>query len=232
MVAGDVTPDEVRKLATEHYGKLPRRELEPRSEPAEPPRLAETRMTVRRADARVPVFSRFYRVASYAQGRPGTAEGLEMYAHLLGGDATSQLYRVLVEQKKLASEAGASYDGYNRDAGTFAVYAVPRPGVTLEALEKAVDQVMADTLRAAPQAADMARARTKLVASTIYRRDSQFALANAYGQALTIGLTVNDVDAWPARMRAVTGEQVRKAAAGLSRRNAVTGYLLPSGGKK
>lgn len=232
VVAGDVTPEEVRKLATEHYGKLPRRPLEPRSESAEPPRLAETRMTVRRADARVPVFSRFYRVPSYTQGRPGQAEGLEMYAELLGGGATSLLYRTLVEEKKLASEAGADYDGFNRDAGNFVVYAVPRPGVTLEALEKAVDQVMAGAVRAAPQAQDLTRAKTRLVASTIYRRDSQFALANTYGQALAIGLTANDVDTWPSRMRAVTGEQVRQAAAGLSRRNAVTGYLLPSGGKK
>ena len=39
--------------------------------------------------------SRIYRVASYAQGTPGEAEGLETYAQLLGGDQTSLLYRVL-----------------------------------------------------------------------------------------------------------------------------------------
>ncbi len=149
MVAGDVTPEDVRRMAQEACGKLPARELEPRAEAAEPPRLAETRMTITRADARVPIFSRLYRVPSYAQGKPGQAEGLETYAQLLGGDQTSMLYRELVEQKKLASDAGASYDGYNRDSGEFSVYAVPRPGVKLEALEKAIDQVLAQT-RAAP----------------------------------------------------------------------------------
>ena len=143
VIAGDVTPDEVRKMAQDAYGKVPARELQPRAESAEPPRLAETRMTITRADARVPIFSRIYRVPSYAQGRPGQAEALETYAQLLGGDQTSILYRVLVEQKKLATDAGASYDGNARDAGEFSVYAVPRPGVSLEALEKAVDQVLA-----------------------------------------------------------------------------------------
>ena len=93
-------------------------------------------MAITRADARVPLFNRIYRAPSYAQGRPGQAEGLETYAQLLGGDQTSILYRVLVEQKKLATDAGANYDGYARDAGEFSVYAVPRPGVSLETLEK------------------------------------------------------------------------------------------------
>jgi zinc protease len=231
VVAGDVAPEEVRRMAQDAYGKVPARELEPRAEAAEPPRMAETRMTITRADARVPIFSRLYRVPSYAQGRPGQAEGLETYAQLLGGDQTSILYRVLVEQKKLASDAGASYDGYNRDAGEFSVYAVPRPGVRLEALEKAIDQVLAQTRAAPPQAADLSRAKTGLVASVTYRRDSQFALAMAYGQALTIGLTVDDVNEWPARIRAVTAEGVRRAAQSLSRKEAVTGYLLPGGAK-
>ena len=231
VVAGDVTPEEVRRMAQEAYGKLQARELEPRAESAEPPRMSEARMTITRADARVPIFSRLYRVPSYAQGKPGQAEGLETYAQLLGGDQTSMLYRVLVEQKKLASDAGASYDGYNRDSGEFSVYAVPRPGVKLEALEKAIDQVLAQTRAAPPEAVDLSRAKTGLVASVTYRRDSQFALAMAYGQALTIGLTVDDVNEWPARIRAVSAEGVRRAAQTLSRREAVTGYLLPGGAK-
>jgi len=231
VIAGDVTPDEVRQMAQDTYGKVSARELQPRAEFTEPPRLAETRMTIVRSDARVPILSRLYRVTSYAQGRPGQAEGLETYAQLLGGDQTSILYRVLVEQKKLATDAGASYDGYARDAGEFSVYAVPRPGVSLEALEKAVDQVLGVNALALPRDNDLARAKTQLIASVTYRRDSQFALASAYGQALTIGLTVDDVNEWPARIRAVNAEGVRKAAQSLSRRDAVTAHLVPGGGK-
>ena len=49
VVAGDVTPDEVRAAGAAEYGKVPARELAPRAEFAEPPRLAETRMTIVRA---------------------------------------------------------------------------------------------------------------------------------------------------------------------------------------
>ena len=231
VVAGDVTPDDVRKMAQDAYGKVAARELSPRAEFTEPPRLAETRMAITRADARVPLFNRIYRVPSYAQGTPGQAEGLETYAQLLGGDQTSILYRVLVEQKKLATDAGANYDGYARDAGEFSVYAVPRAGVSLEALEKAVDQVLGVTALALPRDNDLARAKTQLIASVTYRRDSQYALASAYGQALVIGLTVDDVNEWPARIRAVSAETVRKAAQALSKKEAVSAYLIPGGAK-
>ena len=165
------------------------------------------------------------------KARPARPKGLETYAQLLGGDQTSILYRVLVEQKKLATDAGASYDGNVRDAGEFSVYAVPRPGVSLEALEKAVDQVLGVNTLALPRDSDLGRAKTELIASVTYRRDSQFALASAYGQALVIGLTVDDVNEWPARIRAVSAEGVRKAAGSLSRKDAVTAYLIPGGGK-
>src|SRR5258707_913994 len=83
-------------------------------------------------------------------------------------------------------------------------------GVSLDALEKAVDQVLGVNTLALPRDNDLARAKTQLIASVTYRRDSQFALATAYGQALTIGLTVDDVNEWPARIRAVNAEGVRK----------------------
>ena len=231
VIAGDVTPADIRTLAQAQYGKVAARTLQPRAEFAEPPRLAETRMTIVRPDARVPVLARNYRVPSYAQASQGQAEALETYAQVLGGDQTSALYRILVEQKKLATDAGASYDGYARDAGEFSVYAVPRPGVSLDLLERAVDQVMAGFVAAPPRAPDLLRAKTGLVAAVTYRRDSQYQMASAYGQALVIGLTVDDVNAWPGRIRAVSADAVRKAAASLSRNEAVTAYLLPEPGK-
>ncbi len=69
------------------------------------------------------------------------------------------------------------------------------------------------------------------MASVIYRRDSQYALASAYGQALMIGLTADDVNEWPDRIRAVTPDNVHNAALRLIRREAVTAYLEPRGVK-
>ena len=65
------------------------------------------------------------------------------------------------------------------------------PGVTLEQIEKAVDQVLQVGTLALPRDNDVARAKTQLIASVTYRRDSQYALASAYGIAVT-GVMVID----------------------------------------
>lgn len=228
IVAGDVTAQEVRTAAETEYGKVPARTIALRAEFAQPPRLSETRMTIARPDVKVPLFLRLYRVVSYTEARPGGAEALETLAQLMGGDATSAFYRELVVKRKLASEVGASYSGYARDDGEFAVYAVPRPGVRFDVLEREVDAVMKTFVMAVPKPADLERAKTQLIADAVYRRDSQYELASAYGEALAIGLTADDVAEWPDRIRAVTSEAVQRAAsADLIKREAVTAFLVP-----
>ena len=75
---------------------------------------------------------------------------------------------------------------------------------------------------------DAALPDPQLVADAMYQRDNQFSLASAYGQALAIGLTTDDVDTWPDRIKAVTSNAVRNAVAkDLPARESVTGYLQP-----
>jgi zinc protease len=229
IVAGDVTQNDVRNAAQAAYAKVPARDLVARNASAEPPRLAETRLAVTRPDAKVPLFMREYRVPSYSEAAPGQAEALEVLSQLLGGDYSSALYRKLVVERKLATAAGATYDGYRRDASEFTVYASPRPGVSFAQLERAVDDILAAYTKPA-NAKEIARAKTQLIAGATYRRDSQYALASAYGQALAIGLTIFDVRAWPDRIQSVTPDAVAKAAHDcLIKREAVSATLTPGG---
>ena len=228
VVDGDVTVDEVRAIANATYGHVPARPLVPRVECAQPARTGETRLAITDPHAKVATFSRDYRVKSYAEAAPGQAESLDVLAALLGGDANSALYRKLVVERKLATEVGASYDGDARDNGKFSIYAVPAPGVSLEVLERATDEIIAKFTAAAPSPADLARVKTQLVAGAIYQRDNQYSMASAYGQALAIGLTVADVQSWPRRINAVGAQDVRGAAAtSLVRRESVTLFLKP-----
>ncbi len=231
IVAGDVEPDEVRALAQEKYGGVPARALAPRAAAAEPPRLAETRLSLTSRAAKLPLFMRIYRVPSYANAAPGAAEALDVLAEILGGGPTSRLYQSLVVDKKIAAAAGAWYDGDARGAGQFGVYAVPREGVSLDQVEKATDDAIGQMSAAPPAAGEFARAKTKLVASAAYERDSQSVLASTYGVALSIGLSTADVEEWPDRIRAVQAAGVRKAAGDHLRKvEAVTGWLLPKAG--
>ncbi len=228
---GDVTPEDVKAAAAETLAKVPARALDPRAAYAEPARLGETRLAIARPDAGVPSFSRSWRVASYSEGRPGQAEALEILAALLGGDANAVLYRALVVEQKLATDAGASYDGDARNAGAFSVYATPRPGVTLPRLEHAIDAILAGFARTPPDASALAHIKIQLIANDVFRRDSQLQLATAYGQALAEGRSVADVQNWPRAIEAVGADAVRAAAAEqLVPRESVSLYLTPGPG--
>jgi zinc protease len=98
MVTGDVTPEEVRKIAEEKYGAVPSRELVPRVDGYSPPRLAETRMNFALPGTKLPQLIRMYRVPGYVKSPKGTAEAMEVMASILGNGATSRLYKTAMDQ--------------------------------------------------------------------------------------------------------------------------------------
>lgn len=232
VVAGDVTPDEVKKLADEHYGKLKNTfDVTPRTRTEEPEPIAPRRVTLTDARAASPIVQRSYLSVSYATAAKGEAEALDVLAELLGGGATSRLYRKLVVEKRLASYAAAWYSGDGLDSGTFGVYGSPVPGGKIEAVEAEIDAVLADIVANGITADELARTKATLIADTVYARDSQGNMARAFGSALTTGITVNDVLEWPKRIEAVTLADVKAAAAKtLDIRRSVTGILLPAPG--
>ena len=181
------------------------------------------------ADSKVeqPSAQRVYLVPSYTSAKEREAAALEVLAHLLGGGPTSALYRALVLDQKIAVAAGAYYMGTALDDTRFFVWALPAPDVTLEALDAAIEAVIGEAARMPASPDDLARAQTRLVADAVYAQDNQASLARWYGAALATGLTVEDVEGWPAQVEAVTAEDVRAAAATyLQKRRAVTGFLV------
>jgi zinc protease len=227
MVVGDVAPEDVRKLAQEKFGAVPARMLAPRVDTPRPPRLAESRLQFAIPGTKLPQLMRFYRAPSYVKAAKGTPEAMELLAAILGGGPTSRLYKTLVVDRKLASEAGAFYNGNTRGPGELGVFATPRDGVSFDMLENAMDQIIRSLTTAPPEMGEFERAKTRLVADYIYQHDNQFALAQDYGTALSIGLTIADVEDWPNRIKAVQAADVRKAAQTyLLKEEAVTGRMV------
>jgi zinc protease len=228
IVAGDVKADEVKALAEQTYGKVPRvAEAPPRVRPREP--VPEAPRTVTLADPRVTQQSvqRYYLVPSYTTGKPGEGEAIEVLAHILGRGANSRLYQELVIAKGLAINAGGGYYGSALDHTRLNLSATPTPNTTLQQLEAGIDAVIADMVERGVTAEELERSKNRLIADAVYAQDSQSMLARWYGSSLTTGLTVDQVKTWPDRLRAVTAEDVRNAARQwLDKRRSVTGYLI------
>jgi zinc protease len=236
IVAGDVTPDEVRKLAAGIYGKVARR-AEPgkRVRPTEPPQRAERRITLAHDRVEQASLQRAYDVPG-ENGAKGEAEALEVLAELLGGGTTSRLYRKLVVEQKIATSVGAYYSGGALDNGSFDLHAVPRGETSLDELETALDAAIADLVENGVSDEELKRAREELLAGAVYAQDSQYLLTRAFGTALTTGRRLEDVQTWPARIASVTADDlVAVARKYLNPSRSVVGILKPAhdeGGKR
>ena len=228
VIAGDVTAEEVRPLVEKTYGKVAKRtEIGPRRRPQEPPPAAVRQVTL--ADSRVaqPSLQRSYLVPSSTTAKDGQSEALEVLAQVLGSGETSRLYRALVIDQHLATNAGSWYQGTSLDDTRFGVYASPLPGVSFTTLEAALDAVIADIGAHGIGEDELDRAKTRLLADTVYAQDNQATMARWYGAALTTGATVEQVAAWPKLIGAVTADEVREAArTWLQKTRSVTGYLV------
>lgn len=230
IVAGDVTPDQVRTLAEKHYGpREPSAAIVPRTRPQEPPQLAERRLTLTDERVSEPYVTRTYLAPERNPGDQKQAAALTVLAELLGGNGTTSVFaRKLTFETQTAVYAAAFYNGTTLDHATFGFYIIPLPGISLADAEAAMDKVVADFLTEGVDPAALERIKAQIRAADIYGRDNVDGLARRYGEALAVGLTVQDVQDWPSVLESVTAEDVIAAAKDvLDRRNAVTGWLMP-----
>lgn len=229
VVAGDVSQDEVKKLAEETYGRVAREPGVLRvARPSEPKQPGIRRIELRDQRARNISMQRYYLTPSYKSAGPGEAEALDTLSIILGDGPTSRLYRQLVEEKNVAANAGASFSAVALDSGTLTVYAVAGGGVKPEGLEQAIDAAIAQFVKDGPTEEELEQAKNAMIASYVYSADNQAGLAQRYGSNLVIGRSIADIEEWPDRVGKVTVAEVKKVAAKyLELQSSVTGFLIP-----
>jgi zinc protease len=143
------------------------------------------------------------------------------------------LYVALVEDQKVAVNAGTfAWTGLH-DQGPAVIYATPSPGVSMEDLETAVTTEIANLLEAGFSDEDVERVRNSMAAEAIYARDSQQSMANLFGSWLAIGGSIEDLMTYSDDVRAVSTEEalaaVRKTFA--DENHYIEAQLLPAEGE-
>ncbi len=230
VVAGDVDPDPVYALAKTYYGVLKRRaEPGPRVRATEPEPIAARTVELRDGRITVPSLRRVYLMPSYFSSDPKQAAALDILAYVLGGSTSSRIYRQLIVERKVAASAGSYYSGSSIDQTRFGFYGTPARGVSLQELEAAIEEVIADLLDGGVSAEEVQRARHSILIASVYERDSQTAMARTFGSILAQGGSVRDVLDWPQTVKSVTADHVNQMARQyLHEHRSVTGYLRPA----
>jgi zinc protease len=233
IIAGDATPEQVRKLAEKFYGPVPQRKIEPRQRPSTGASDLPQRVT--RADARVaePRWGRYYLAPSYRTGETQHAHALQVLARLMGGGETSRLWRVLVDDTRLALSVWASYSATPLGLSSFDIGVHPASATPIVEVESAVGSQLGRLIDEGVNADELERAQNQLLAAAIYAQDSLASGPRSYGAVLATGGTVADIDAWPQRIAAVTPDEIVAAARHVWRPDRlVTSMLTPQAGSR
>ena len=228
VVTGNVTAAEVRELAEKHYGAIPANpDLPERLRTQEPPQTAERRLIYRDARVAQPYVRRSYLAPERDSGDQETAAALVFLSEILGGGTTSFLADELQFSAQIATYSASFYRPVSLDDTTFNIIVVPREGVSLQEAEDAMDTALQKFFETGIDSEQLARIKFQIKADQIYARDDVDRIGNRYGRALSSGLTVDDVQAWPDVLQAVTEDDIMQAARNvLDRRASVTGWIM------
>ena len=233
VIAGDVTPEQVQARWPRNItGRSRRARCRRAIALTEPPKVAATRLTMKSAASPRSSWTRVLpRAELHRRRQRNIAYALQVLAEVLGGGATSRLYkgagrrsgRGAVGRRLLRSRRRAT-------SPTFGFYAdaqearrrspISRPRSRRSSRRRSTDGVTAGRGRRAPSSA--------CETAAIYARDSLERPGAHRRRRARHRAQLDDVQTWPERIGAVTLDEVNAAARLVIHDDiAVTGVLLP-----
>lgn len=212
VVVGDVDHRAVFQRAAATYGRVPARAVGARRIQQEAPQRGIRRLTVK-APAKLPYLMMAWKVPRLQDiGRDREAYALQMLAAVLDGHDASRLARHLVRGQKIAQSAGAGYDGVLRGEALFMLDGQPASGHTVAELEAALRAELKRIQEQGVGAAELARIKTQLIASQIYKRDSLMGQAMEIGGLEVLGMSWRDSARMIEQLQRVSAEEVQAVA--------------------
>ncbi len=217
VVAGDVDPQEVRRLAERYYGRIAARPVPERKPRAEPVQAGQRRVE-HKAPAEQSYVALSFKVPQLRTFDPSPeaddALALTVLAAVLDGYPGARLDRALTQgPDRVADSVGAGNGLWGRGPQLFTLDGVPAPGKTPEQVEAALRAEVARVAREGVTEAELNRVKTRWIAAEVYKLDSVMSQARELGSYWVQGLPLDAGERLIQRLRGVTAAQVQSVAA-------------------
>ncbi len=174
-IAGDVNPDEVKKMAETYFGGLKAGPEPPPVYTQEPEQRGERRFTIQ-GESQPFLLMGYHTVA---QDHPD-AKALQLLGSIISSGRTSRLYKRMVEEEQLALGVQA-FNGFpgTKHESMFLTFAVPNQGLGVDTLETVIHEEIQKVKNGDLTQEELDRARTNARASLVRSLDSNSGLAQS-----------------------------------------------------
>ena len=210
IVSGNFDPAELDRLVDRYFADIrnPERPVPVFERPVETPRTAPRMVEAYAPNVPLPAVGVIY--PGVAANHPDNA-ALEVLQAIMSRGDSSRLYQALVYGQQLASGASFGANSMEED-GAISVTATVARGKSMTDLEAALD-VELNRVREEPvTAAELAEAKTELVASDLRQRETASGRAFMLGQAIVSENNPRAPDERLAAIQGVTAADVQRVA--------------------
>ena len=210
VIAGDIDMKTAKEKVEKYFGAIA----------SGPPVVHQKAWIAKRSGSqrqvafdRVPA-ARLYKVWNVPESGAEENEYLDLAAGVLGAGRTSRLYKRLVFQDQIATDVQVANET-SEIAGMFTITATARNGVSLEKVEKAVDEELARFLKEGPTADELQISKTRSL-GTFLRGAERIGGFGGKSDVLAIGQVYAGDPAFYKKQltltQAATSQQVRTTA--------------------
>lgn len=228
IVAGDIDINSLMEMIRKEFGAIPRgADVKPvRAE--EPEQRGEKRVFVKK-EAELPYVLSAYKVPNIMHE---DSPALEVLASVLSSGKSSRIYKSLIDEKRIALSAGASYSSIQKYPFLFYMYGTALPGKTIDEVESGLYEEIEKIKNQPPTEREVQKARNQIEAEFIMGQDSVFFQAEMLGMFEMLG-DWRLKDKYLEGIKNVTPEDVRRVAQKyLIEDKRTVGILIPTKSEK
>lgn len=210
VVAGDVTVEQVRELAEQYFGDIPRGpDVAPLPEPTPTPRTdGERRAVVEDPLATLPLLAMSYNIPPHDHA---DTYALHLLSNIFSDGESSRLHRRMVKEEKAALQVGSFL--YSREGpGAFMFFMFPNQGVSTERLEALAAEEIEKLQREGVSERELQKAKNQIRASQIMGRQRVYSKSEALQHFRRYHGDPAEINRDLERYEAVTVDDIREAA--------------------
>ncbi|WP_130735719.1 pitrilysin family protein [Flavobacterium sp. J27] len=208
VVAGQFDKENAKKWIKEYFGPIKKGPAVERKTYTEAPITKEFRTTWEDPNVQLPMVLATYRTPSM---KTRDARVLDMISSYLSDGKSSKLYKKLVDDKKMALQAGA-FNNSQEDYGMYLIYGIPMQGKTSDDLIKEIDEEIVKVQTDLISEKDYEKLQNKFENQYVNSNSSVEGIANNLATYYLLYGDINLINTEIDIYRSITREEIREVA--------------------
>lgn len=202
--------DTVKKMIKKYFGHLKKKNIPQRQRPVEPNHQGITHHITQENKRNSLILLEW----NYACFNHRTAEKpIDYYvavvlAHMIGAQ-TKELYKTLVEEKKLALSVECTYQGHLLDPYLFTIHASLPTNGDVKNVESIIHHYLSHLLKEGVNADELYKSKRDLISGIVFAKDGVMNAVDLFAH-VSMGWSIEDIDAEAKFLKKVTLEDVNR----------------------